>query len=394
MLIKNARVFKDNNQFEIGDIYIKDDRIVEYNVNENDNSILGDNTIFIIDKNNNSIIDASDLYAIPGLTDIHFHGCDGYDFCDGTKEALDAITHYQLSNGITTICPATMTLPEEDLIKICNNAKEYSKEHSNEKGSIICGINLEGPFLSEKKKGAQNASYLHKPDADMFRRLKEASGDLVKLISVAPEVEGAMAFISEVKGEAVLSIAHTTADYDTSSQALHSGAGHVTHLYNAMPPFHHRDPGVVGAAFDSPGCTVEMICDGIHLHPSVVRATLQLFGKDRVIFVSDSMMACGLPDGNYVLGGQEVNVTGKTSRLTSDGAIAGSVTNLMNCVRTAVNTMDIPLEIAIQAAATNPAKVIGIDKDYGSITVGKVANIILLDKALNIKAIIFKGKLI
>jgi N-acetylglucosamine-6-phosphate deacetylase len=372
MLIKNAKIFKDNNQFEIGDIYIQGSQIVECCDCEQEHSI----------------IDATDLYAIPGLTDIHFHGCAGFDFCDGTKEALDAITQYQLSNGVTTICPATMTLPEESLINICKNARDYS----NDNGSIICGINLEGPFLSEKKKGAQNAAYLHKPDPEMFRRLKEASGDLVKMISIAPELEGAMAFISEVNGEVVLSVAHTTADYDTSLDAFQKGASHVTHLYNAMPPFHHRDPGVIGAAYDSPRCTVEMICDGIHLHPSVVRATIQMFGKDRVVFVSDSMMACGLPDGTYALGGQEVNVTGKTARLSCDGAIAGSVTNLMNCLRTAVNIMGVPLETAVQAATINPTKVIGVDHEYGSITVGKMANIILLDQELNIKGIIFKGK--
>lgn len=372
MLIKNAKIFKDNNQFEIGNIYIKGSQIVET----------------CDDDQDNTIIDATDLYAIPGLTDIHFHGCAGYDFCDGTKEALDAITQYQLSNGVTTICPATMTLPEDCLIAICKNARDYS----NNKGSIICGINLEGPFLSEKKKGAQNAVYLHKPDTEMFHRLKEASGDLVKMISIAPEVEGAMAFISEVSGEVVLSVAHTTADYDTSTEAFHKGASHVTHLYNAMPPFHHRDPGVIGAAYDSSCCTVEMICDGIHLHPSVVRSTIQMFGKDRVVFVSDSMMACSLPDGTYALGGQEVNVTGKTARLTRDGTIAGSVTNIMNCLRTAVNTMGVPLETAVQAATINPTKVIGVDHEYGSITVGKMANIILLDQELNIKGIIFKGK--
>lgn len=374
MLIKNAFVFKDNKQFEVGDIKIKDDRIVDDNQ----------------DIHEDLIIDGADLYAIPGLIDIHFHGCDGYDFCDGSKEALDAITQFQLMNGVTSICPATMTLPEEELVKICENARDYS----NEKGATICGINLEGPFLSEKKKGAQNAAYLHHPDAGMFHRLKEASGDLVKLISIAPEVNGAMEFISQVKVEAVISVAHTTANYETSMQAFRLGAGHVTHLYNAMPPFHHRDPGVIGAAFDSQTCTVEIICDGIHIHPSVVRATFQLFGKDRVVFVSDSMMACGLSDGYYSLGGQEVQVTGKTARLTSDGAIAGSATNLMDCVRTAVNTMNIPIETAIQAATSNPARVIGIDKDYGSIGAGKVANIVLMDRGLNIKAIIFRGNLI
>lgn len=372
MVIQNAMVYQDNNEFEVGSIYIKGDRIVQACTQSVEETVL----------------DASGLYAVPGLTDIHLHGCNGHDFCEGTKEAFDAITRYQLNNGVTTICLTTMTLPEEELLKICNNAKSYA----NNSGSTICGINLEGPFLSEKKKGAQNGAYLHKPDTLMFQRLQKASGDLVKLISIAPEVEGAMAFLSQMKDEAVLAIAHTNADYETTKEAFLLGASHVTHLYNAMPAFHHRDPGVIGAAFDAAGITVEVICDGIHLHPSVVRATIKMFGRERVIFVSDSMMACGLRDGIYSLGGQEVAVSDKTARLTKDATIAGSVTNLMDCVRTAVKEMGIPLEHAIQFATMNPAKLIGIDQEYGSISPGKVANIVLLDRELQIKAIIFKGK--
>jgi N-acetylglucosamine-6-phosphate deacetylase len=385
MIIKNANIFQENGRFETGDILIHKELIVGQGPADKihpkeypDNASEG--------PEDNQVLDAAGLYAIPGLTDIHFHGCSGYDFCDGTKEALDAITAYEAAHGITTVCPATMTFPEEMLSGICRSAVAYE----NKNGAILCGIHMEGPFLSARKKGAQKEEYIQKPDIAMFHRLNKLSGSLFKLVSVAPEVEGAMDFIEALRDQVVLSLAHTTADYDTALRALQKGASHVTHLYNAMPPFHHRDPGVIGAAFDTPGCSVELICDGIHLHPSVIRATLRMFGEDRVVFISDSMMAAGLPDGTYALGGQEVNVSGKKATL-SDGTIAGSVTNLMDCMKNAVLNFKIPLETAVKAAAVNPAKVIGIYDSCGSITAGKIANIVLLDKNLEIKTVIIRG---
>lgn len=368
MIIKNAKVYQENNQFKIDDIYIKDGIIVEK-----------------LEKDD-FIYDANGLYAIPGLTDIHFHGCMGYDFCDGTEEAIENIANYQAKIGVTTICPATMTLEEQKLIKIARVAAN----HKNKTGAILCGINMEGPFLSHSKKGAQNEKYLRVPDVDMFRRLQEESGKLIKLVAIAPEVEGAMEFITELKEEVVLSIAHTDADYDTVLTALQTGASHVTHLYNAMSSFTHRAPGVLGAALDMPKCNVELICDGIHVHPSVIRASFKMFGEDRIILISDSMMATGMKNGNYSLGGQSVRVDGRMVTLL-DGTIAGSVTNLMDCMRFAVKKAGISLESAVKCATVNPAKAIGIYDDYGSITTGKVANIVLLDSDLNLIETILKG---
>lgn len=385
MIIKNALIFHENGKFLPGDIVIHKDRIADIITEGN----LSDGSAADSRAIDNSDIDASGLYAIPGLIDIHFHGCYGHDFCEGTTEAFDIISTYEAANGITSICPATMTLPEESLSKICEAAAGYE----NQKGSILSGIHLEGPFLSSAKKGAQNDAHLMKPDLAMFHRLNKLSGNRIRIVSIAPEEDGAIKFITELKDEVTLSLAHTTADYNMASKAFHQGARHVTHLFNAMSPFHHRDPGVVGAAFDASDVTVELICDGIHLHPGVVRAAVRLFGEDRVVFVSDSMMATGLPDGIYALGGQEVQVIGRKAVLTSDGTIAGSVTNLMECMKYAVRNMGIELSTAIKASTANPAKVIGIDMEYGSIAPGKYANIILLDTQLNIKAVIIKGKL-
>lgn len=369
MIIKNADVYNEKSGFIKVDIYIRNDKIVEP---------------FEEQKN---VIDASGLYAIPGLTDIHFHGCVGYDFCDGTKQALEKIALYQATNGVTTICPASMTLPEEELEKIFVNASKYN----NKTGAILCGIHMEGPFISTEKKGAQNESYIAKPDIELLRRLNEASGNLIKIVSLAPEIQGSMDFISELKNEVVISIAHTSADYDTAMEAFKRGAQNVTHLYNAMPPFKHREPGVIGAAFDTPHSYVELIADGLHVHPSTVRATFKMFGEDRLILVSDSMMAAGMPEGEYSLGGQKVMVYNNKAVL-SDGTIAGSITNLMDCMKNCVLNMGIPLEQAVKCAAVNPAKAIGIYDLYGSITPGKIANIVLMDKKLDIRAVIIKGK--
>ncbi len=387
MLIKNANIYTESGRFIQGDILIRNDVIHQIgdSIGKKDSYLVNDDSVDLADI----MIDATGLYAIPGLTDIHFHGCAGYDFCDGSMEALEAIGFYEASHGITTICPATMTLPEETLSVVCKMAAGYS----NTDRSILCGIHLEGPFLSEKKKGAQNAAYLHKPDIAMYERLNRASDNLIKIISIAPEEEGAMEFISELKDKVILSLAHSTAGYEIAEEAFQRGISHVTHLFNAMPPFQHRDPGVIGAAFDSNNCTVELICDGIHLHPSVVRASIQMFGEDRVIFVSDSMRATGLPDGSYSLGGQTVQVAQRKATL-ADGTIAGSVTNLFDCMKKAVKEFGIPLETAIKAAAVNTAKKIGIFTNYGSIEPGKVANILLLDQELNLNTVILKGKII
>lgn len=370
MIIKNAKVFKDDFKFHVEDIYIKDEYFAD------------------LAPEDGQVIDGSGLYAIPGLTDIHFHGCVGYDFCDGTKEAFDAISRYQGENGVTTICPATMTLPEEELARIVEAAKNY--EHTE--GAILVGINMEGPFISEKKKGAQNDKYIKVPDIDFYRRLQEKSGNMIKLVEVAPEEEGAMEFIKAVKDEVVVSIAHTVADYDVAMAAFKQGVRHVTHFYNAMPPFLHRAPGVIGAASDTEGIYAELICDGVHIHPSVVRTTFKFMGPEKMVLISDSMEAAGMPDGRYSLGGQEVELVGNKPTLVSDGAIAGSATNLMDCMKTTVRDMGIPLEVAVRAAAVNPAKAIGIYDKYGSIEPGKVANLVLLDEELNTKAVFIKGK--
>lgn len=371
MIIKNAKVFNENGSFEEREIVIEGER-------------------FAAETSDDKVIDAAECYAIPGLTDVHFHGCVGYDFCDGTEEAITAMAEYELANGVTAINPATMTMQEETLTKVARAAAA----HKNGSGADLVGINMEGPFISPEKKGAQDPRNIVSPNVDMFRRLQKEADGLFKICDIAPERDGALEFIDALKDEVRISIAHTAADYDEAKAAFDHGASQVTHLFNAMNPLTHRAPGVIGAASENENVFAELICDGVHIHPSAIRAAFKMFGDDRIILISDSMMATGKPDGQYTLGGLDVTVKGSHATLTEGGALAGSVTNLMDCMRFVVKTVGIPLESAVKCAAVNPAKSVGIFDDYGSITEGKYANLVILDKNLNILHIIKRGTVV
>lgn len=332
-------------------------------------------------------------YILPGLVDIHLHGCAGHDFCDGTVEAMSAMASYELTHGITSICPATMTLSEEALTNICSVCASAVETVSMQEGfllgDIFRGIYLEGPFISMKKKGAQNPAYIQKPNIEMLMKFQRAAKGLIRIVTIAPEEEGAMECIRDGKKDFRFSIAHTCADYDTANEAIRAGASHVTHLYNAMPPFSHREPGVIGAAAEERRVTVELICDGYHIHPNVVRNTFQLFGAERIVLISDSMMAAGMDDGEYTLGGLPVRVKSSLATL-GDGTLAGSAMNLFDCMRTAVR-MGVPAEDAVRAATYNPAVVIGIDREYGSLTVAKKADILITDSEFSLREVIKSG---
>lgn len=368
-LLSNAEVFDKDFTFRKHDVFIKDGVF--------DSAPAGDA----------ERIDLSGLKLIPGLTDIHFHGCMGHDFCEGSVETIGIIAGYEESRGVTNICPATMTFPEDKLLKIMEAVRAYKSD----KGAKLVGINMEGPFISFEKKGAQNPDFIMAPDEGMFERLQKASGGMIKLLALAPETEGGFDFIERFKDKVVISFAHSAADYDCAMEAFDRGVHHLTHIFNAMSPMNHRKPGPVFAAVDKGNVEAEIICDGIHVHPSVVRSTLKLFGEDKVIFISDTMEAVGMPDGDYELGGQPVKKLGIKATL-ADGTIAGSAADLMDCLRTAVLSMEIRLETAVRCAADNPARSIGIYDRYGSIEDGKSADLVALDSDLNIKMVFNRGK--
>ena len=372
MIIKDANVFTQENKFVKVNVAIENGRFLHV-LEEADED--------------DEIVDTAGLIMIPGLVDIHFHGCKGADMCDGTEEALDVITAYEASVGVTSICPATMTIPKEQLLEVMRNAGTYSYHG----GAHLVGINMEGPFISPSKKGAQAADNIIPCDYEYFCQLQDAAGGLIRLVDIAPEEPGAMEFIDKAKEQVVISLAHTASDYDTAKKAIERGASHATHLYNAMPPMNHRQPGVIGAVRDSEQCHAELICDGVHVHPSVIRATFAMFGEERIILISDSMRATGLEDGEYTLGGQAVTVKGNLATL-HDGTIAGSATNLMDCMRFVVKEVGLPLETAVRCATANPAREIGIYHDVGSITAGKKADFVLLDQNLDIVGVYIDGK--
>ncbi|MDO4442502.1 MAG: N-acetylglucosamine-6-phosphate deacetylase [Slackia sp.] len=369
--ITGARVF-DGDAFVARDLFVDDGRIVEE-----------------APEGDVCVIDAAGCYAIPGLVDVHSHGAVGYDFCDGTHEAIDAICRYQASRGVTAYCPATMTYPEEKLAGIARCAAEHVDAPD---AAALVGINMEGPYISPSKVGAQNPAYVQAPDAAMFERLQDAAGGLFKIVDIAPEVPAALDFVKAQGDKVRISIAHTCATYDEAKAAFDAGAKHVTHLFNAMPPLAHREPGVIGAAADA-GATPEIITDGVHIHPAAVRAAFKLFGDDKMILISDSMMATGLDDGEYSLGGQAVTVRGNRATL-HDGTLAGSATDLMGCFRVAVRDMEIPLVSAVKAASCNPARALGLEGERGTLAAGAIADIVLLNEGLDIEHVVLRGNVL
>lgn len=375
MIITSGMVFTAGFRFEQVNIRTRNGVITEVSDQE------------IIPEAGEEIIDASGSYVIPGLTDIHFHGAVGADLSDGTEEALQRIAAYEYSAGVTQICPATMTLPAETVEQICLTAYQYQKKKKEAPGSDevsdLVGIHLEGPYISPGKVGAQNPAYVQKADKVFLERLLEETESLPKLITIAPEIPENLEVIRALHHRIRFSVGHTSADYEEAAKGFEAGAKHMTHLYNAMPGLTHRAPGPIAAGAEIDEVTPELICDGIHVAPAAVRAAFRLFGPERMILISDSSRAAGLPDGEYELGGQKVYKHDGAVYLTPPGAepatLASSSTDLFTCMLRAMD-MGIKPEDAIRAATYNPAKAIGIDKDYGTIEVGKRANLLLLDE--------------
>lgn len=381
MIIKNGLVFCENGSFEPLDIYCRDDKIAWFG--PTGSSPEGRDIALRAYSPSEPVIDAEGLYVVPGFVDIHTHGAMGHDFCDASVEGLMEISRHHYRHGITSFCPTSMTYSKEILSAIFQTVNDFP---GGENCAHIAGINMEGPFIADSKKGAQNPAYIAKPDIQLFRSLNELCHNQIRLVTIAPEVPGSSDFIRELKDEVVISAGHSAADYREACDAFSNGVSHVTHLFNAMLPFHHREPGLIGATADHSNVMVEVICDGLHIHPSMIRNIYRIFGADRMILISDSMEATGMPDGDYELGGQAVRKVGNLATLT-DQTLAGSATNLADCFRNAVS-FGIPLTDALKMVTCNPANSIGLGDSIGSIHVGARADLLLLDKELHLVKVI------
>ena len=372
MLFKNAYIFTEEGVFTHGSFRVEDGKFTE----------------ILTTVPDEAGVDLEGQYVIPGLIDVHNHGNSGADFSDGDYEGLVNMARYLAKSGVTSFAPASMTLPYEVLEKAFATAVRITEEQP-EGCARLMGIQMEGPFFSEKKKGAQNGAYLKDPDFQAFKKLYDSCNGLIRIADVAPELPGAVEFTREAAKLCTVSIAHTDASYEEADAVLSAGATHLTHLYNAMPPIHHRKPGVIGAGSERENVIAELICDGEHVHPSSVRMAFKLF-PGRICLVSDALRCCGMPNGEYELGGQQVFLEGNVAKL-ADGTIAGSVTNLYDCMRKAVE-FGISKEQAILSSTIIPARQLGRGEEIGSIAPGKLADFVVCTADLEKKAVYLGGK--
>ena len=335
--------------------------------------------------------DLSDLLLVPGFIDIHIHGALGQDVSDGNVNALKTISSYLAEKGVTGFCPTTMMLPQEAIRNALKSAEAFRQE--NFPGAIMLGLRLEGPFLSKEKCGVQNPEYAKDPSSKYIEELLSGfPEDLVRIIDIAPELPGAEESIMHLKEKYVLSMAHTAAVYDCAKKAIGHGVRHGTHLFNAMNPLSHHEPGAVGALLEDQEATCELICDGLHIHPAVLKLAWKLLGEDRAVVVSDAMRASGMPDGEYDLGGTIVKVSqGRTD--FGNGKLAGSTTDLYSEFLFLLS-LGIPVTSALRSVSINPARVLGIEELTGSLEVGKYADMVALDKHNRIQKVWVRGRLV
>lgn len=373
MIFKNCTFYNENFEKEFGDIEVENGKIKQIGIIEKDGK------------------DMSGYILIPGFIDVHIHGCAGGDASDADKDGLKKMAEELAKHGVTSFCPTSMTLPKDRLEKIVETISNYKKEAQS--GSKIAGINLEGPFIAMSKKGAQNAEYVRGGTIEEFDDLYTKSNSLVKLITIAPEAFESEEFIKHASKFTNVSIGHSAANADECKKSIESGINHATHLFNAMTPMNHREAGIVGIVLDDERVMCELICDGGHICPAVLRNAFKILGEDRAVVISDSMRGAGLGEGEFELGGQAVFVKkGGKYAVLEDGTIAASISNIHREFKNLID-FGIDFKTALKSCTINPAKSIGEDKNIGSIAVGKCADFVFLNENLDIKEVYINGTL-
>ena len=338
------------------------------------------------------IIDASGSYIAPGFIDLHVHGGGGADTMDGTPGSLEKIAETHCSFGTTSFLPTTMTMDRDTIIKSLQNIRKVSIRGTGT--SEILGIHIEGPYINPEKKGCHREEDIIKPTVEKFTELNESAGGLIKIVTIAPEVEGAIDFIKWLTGIRIIASAgHSNAKYDKVKEAVEAGLSQVTHIFNAMGGLHHREPGLAGAALSIDELYAELIADCIHVHPAVMKVMIDSKGTDKVLLITDAIRATGIDVEISELGGQKVIVKDKQARL-EDETLAGSTLTMDSAVRNLVEKVGISIPDAIKMATINPARSIGVEKRKGSIEPGKDADIVLLNRDLEVDMTIAKGKII
>ena len=374
MFFKNARIFSSDFQFHTGAFEVVDGKF---------GAVLPEEVPA-------DAIDLGGATVIPGLVEVHSHGNSGADFSDGDYEGLKAMAKYYAECGATSFAPASMTLPYDVLDKAFANAKQLHAE-APEGHSRLMGIQMEGPYFSYKKRGAQNADYLKEPDFEGFKKLYDACDGLIRIVDIAPELPGAAEFVAKASQLCTVSIAHTDCSYDQARSAVDAGITHMTHLYNAMPGINHRNPGAIPAGVENANVQAEIICDGYHIHPAAVRLAFAMF-KNRMILVSDSGRCAGQSEGyQFDLGGQMAEIRGGVAKLVGTDTIACSASNMWDCLRNTIS-WNVPEEEAVRAATYNPAKALSALDKIGSIEEGKYADFIITNADYSEKRVFIGGK--
>lgn len=381
MIFCNGLVFV-NGKFDKMDVVVRDGKIVE----------LGKNLLEQM-HGETEIIDCKDKMIWPGLFDIHTHGCLGYDFSKANVDEIGVMCKFYARNGVTSVLATTMTNEERQYARAMKNigkAMRQQETRDEPQQAQIQGINMEGPFLGKEKKGAHNEQFLRGISQQLIDEYQALSGNAIRLVDLDAQLPNALSFIRENKDQFTLSLAHTNCDYETAVAAVKEGVTHVTHLFNAMRPLLHREPGLVGAAFDM-GLYAEIICDGVHVHPAVIRLMFAAM-QERMVLISDSINPTGLEDGEYMAGGLLVCVKNHRAYL-QDGTLAGSTITLFDAVKKAVE-FGVPLEVAVRSASYLPAKAVRMEEQVGSIACGRGADLLIVDKDLNLCKVIIKGKFV